>query len=152
MIEIKENQELVLRKVISFRGKFEQTELEKVGKEMESYIKNVGAKKLGNPVTATYAVNGRLMDVEIIIPIDMKIKSSEKYTYREQLKIINAVEMLYKGHPIGLEDACNQLNQYIIEHNLHPITVGYNVTKNVDIMNLENTEIDVYVGINPNIV
>ena len=75
MIEIKENQELVLRKVISFRGKFEQTELEKVGKEMESYIKNVGAKKLGNPVTATYAVNGRLMDVEIIIPIDMKIKS-----------------------------------------------------------------------------
>ena len=60
--------------------------------------------------------------------------------------------MLYKGHPIGLEDACNQLNQYIIEHNLHPITVGYNVTKNVDIMNLENTEIDVYVGINPNIV
>ena len=39
-----------------------------------------------------------------------------------------------------------------MEHNLQPITVGYNVTKKMDMLNPENTEIDVYVGISPNIL
>lgn len=34
----------------------------------------------------------------------------------------------------------------------NPITVGYNVTKKMDMLNPENTEIDVYVGISPNIL
>ena len=46
----------------------------------------------------------------------------------------------------------SQLNQYIMEHKLQPITVGYNVTKKTDMLNPENTEIDVYVGISPNIL
>lgn len=53
---------------------------------------------------------------------------------------------------MGLQDACNQLNQYIMERRLQPITVGYNVTKKTDMLSPENTEIDVYVGISPNIL
>ena len=59
---------------------------------------------------------------------------------------------VYKGNPIGLQDAVVQLNTFISEHKLQPITVGYNVTKNVDLSNPDNTEVDVYVGINPNIL
>ncbi len=40
----------------------------------------------------------------------------------------------------------------MIVHKLQPITVGYNVTKKADKLNPENTEIDVYVGISPNIL
>ena len=58
----------------------------------------------------------------------------------------------YKGHPIGLQEACNHLNKYIVENKLQPITVGYNVTKKMDMLSLQNTEIDVYVGISPNIL
>ncbi len=39
-----------------------------------------------------------------------------------------------------------------MEHKLQPITIGYNVTKKIDMSNSENTEIDVYVGISPNIL
>lgn len=49
-------------------------------------------------------------------------------------------------------EKCNQLNQYIVEHKLWPITAGYNVTKKTDMLNPENTEMDVYVGISPNIL
>ena len=65
---------------------------------------------------------------------------------------MNAVVASYRGNPMGLQNACNELNQYIMENKLQPITVGYNVTKKVDPLNIDNTEIDVYVGISPNIL
>lgn len=152
MLEIKENQELNVANVLSYRGKVRQAELENVGKEMESYIQNTGAKRIGNPITATYAVEGDAIDVELLMPIDKSIDSTDKFVFKNQIKIVNAVVAAYKGHPMGLQEACNQLNQYIMEHKLQPITVGYNVTKKTDMLNPENTEIDVYVGISPNIL
>lgn len=150
MLEIKKNQELRVANVLSYRGKVSQSELENIGKEMEDYIQNVGAKRVGNPVTATYAIEGDTIDVELLMPIDTSIKSTDKFVFKNQIKIVNALVASYKGHPMGLQEACKQLNQYIMEHNLQPITAGYNVTKKTDMLNPENTEVDVYVGISPN--
>ena len=152
MLEIKENQELNVANVLSYKGKVKQAELENVGKEMESYIQKAGAKRVGNPTTATYAVEGDMIDIELLMPIDRSIDSTDKFVFKNQIKIVNAVVACYKGHPLGLQEACNQLNQYIVEHKLQPITVGYNVTKKTDMLSPENTEIDVYVGISPNVL
>ncbi len=152
MLEIKDNQELNVDNVLSYRGKVRQAELESIGKEMESYIQNAGAKRVGNPITATYAVEGDMIDIELLMQVDKSVASTDKFVFKNQIKIVNAVVASYKGHPAGLQDTCNQLNQYIMEHDLQPITVGYNVTKKTDMLNPENTEIDVYVGISPNIL
>jgi hypothetical protein len=40
----------------------------------------------------------------------------------------------------------------MVENKMQPITVGYNVTRKADPLETENTIIDVFVGINPNIV
>lgn len=152
MLEIKENQELIVTNVLSYRGKVRQAELENIGKEMQIHIQNLGAQRVGNPITATYAVEGDTIDIELLMPIDKSIESTDKFAFKSQIKIVNAVVVEYKGHPIRLQEACNQLNQYIMEHKLQPITVGYNVTKKTDMLSPENTEIDVYVGISPNIL
>lgn len=152
MLEIKENQELNVTNLLSYRGKLKQTELENIGKEMKSYIQSAGAKRVGNPITATYELEGDEIDIELLMPIDKSIESMDKFDFKNQIKIVNAVVASYIGHPMGLQDACNQLNQYIMERRLQPITVGYNVTKKTDMLNPENTEIDVYVGISPNIL
>ena len=65
MLESKEKQELNVTNVLSYRGKIKQAEREKIGKEMESYIQNAGAKRLGNPITATYAVEGNELDIDV---------------------------------------------------------------------------------------
>ena len=109
-------------------------------------------KAIRYPITATYAVEGNELDIELLMPIDKSIDSTDKFAFKNYIKIINAVVASYKGRPIGLQEACNQLNQYIMEHKLQPKTVGYNVTKKTDMLNPENTEIDVYVGISPNIL
>lgn len=152
MLDIKENQELNMANVLSFKGKIRQMELENIGKEMELYIHNSGAKRVGNPITATHGIENDVIEVELLVPIDMRIASTDRFTFKNQIKIVNAVVASYKGKPMGLQETCNQLNKYIMEHGLQPITVGYNVTKKTDMLNLENIEIDVYVGINPNII
>ncbi len=119
---------------------------------MENYIHNMSANRIGNAITATYAIEGDKVDIELLIPLDKSVASTDAYIYKDQIKIVNAVVASYKGNPIGLRDACNSLNQYIIEHEMQPITIGYNVTRKMDMINPDNTEIDVYVGINPNIL
>ena len=112
----------------------------------------MGAKRVGNPITATYAIEGDVMDLDLLILIDKSIATNDRFVFKNQVKIVNAVVFSYKGHPDGLQEVCNQLNQYIMEHKLQPITVGYSVTKKIDIFNPKNTKIDVYVGISPNIL
>ncbi|MEE0861614.1 MAG: hypothetical protein U0L79_01355 [Lachnospiraceae bacterium] len=152
MIEIKMGQTLELDNVLSFRGKLTQSEVEQVGRDMETKISDVNAKLIGHPIMATFAVDSTKLDMELICPIDKKINSVGEYVYKEKIKIINAVMMSYKGNPDGLQEACNELNKYIIDNKLQPITVGYNVTKKIDPLDINNAEIDVYVGINPNIL
>ena len=152
MTEIKTGQTLELNNVLSYRGKVKQSELEVVGKALEQEAVLAGAKVVGNPVTATYTVEQDEIDMELLLPIDREIPPTERYVFKKEIRIVNAVMAAYKGHPMGLQDACNQLNQYIVEHGLQPITVGYNVTKKTDMLCLENTEVDVYVGISPNIL
>ena len=118
MLEIKENQEVNITNVLSYRGKIKQAELENIGKEMEICIQNSGATRAGNPITATYAIEADMIDVELLMPTDKTIESTDKFVFKNQIKIVNAVVASYKGHPIGLQEVCNQLNQYIMEHKL----------------------------------
>lgn|SRR5574344_354612 len=152
MLEIKDKQELKIKNIISYRGKINHEELENIGKDMENYIQNSGAKSVGRLITATYSSEGNIIDIEILIPIDIKIESTDKYIFKEQLQIVNAVVASYKGHPKELYKAIDELNHYIIKNNLTPITVGYNVTKKLDVIDPRNAEIEIYVGINPNIL
>lgn len=152
MSEIKRNQELEVKDVLSFRGKIKPQELDAVVKDMECKIKEVGAERIGNPITATYMVDKDGIDVEVLLPISKGLDNIGEYKYKERIKIVNAVLLSYKGNPVGLQNACNELNQYIVDNQLQPITVGYNITKHIDTINVENTEIDVYVGINPNVL
>ena len=111
-----------------------------IWKRMERYIHSSCAKKSGTPITATYGVERNTIDMELLMPIDRSIASIDRFVFKNQIKIVNAVTASYKGDPMGLQEACNQLNQYITEHRLQPITVGYNVTNRTDMLSLENTE------------
>lgn len=151
-MEILEGQELKLENLMSFRGVVNQVDIEKIGKEMEASINIAGAKSVGYPITAIYGVEEYKVDIEIILPIDKKIESIDRFTFKQMVKVVNAVVVKHKGSPTELHNTCNMLNQFIVEKNLLPITVGYNVTKRIDLIDIQNSEIEVYVGINPNIL
>ena len=72
MLEIKENQKLNIMNVFSYRGKVRQIEIENIGKEMEVYIQNAGVKRAGNPITATYAIEGDVMLLQINLSLRIR--------------------------------------------------------------------------------
>lgn len=152
MKEIKLNQELEANNLLSFRGRVKLHELDSVIKDMEQKIKDANVERLGNPITATYTMDAGGVEIEILLPINQKMECVGDYKFKEKIRITNAALLSYKGNPAGLQNACNELNQYMVENQLQPITVGYNITKNIDPNNIEDTEIDVYVGISPNIL
>ena len=119
---------------------------------MELQVKTSGAERVGYPITVTYGIEGDLIDVEVLLPINKRVPSTGKYVFKEKLLITNALMVKHVGNPAGLQAACNELNSYIMENKLVPITAGYNVTRKVDMLNPNNAEIDVYVGISPNIL
>ena len=92
---------------------------------------------VGNPITATYALEGDEIDIELLMPVDNTINSTDKFDFKNQIKIVNAVVASYIGHPMRLQDACNQLNQYIMERRLQPITVGYNAVSYTHLKELQ---------------
>lgn len=149
-MNILENQVLEIENLISFRGKISNFEMNAMSAEMKNEIEKFGAVIIGEPITATFEVNTQGLDVEILLPINKKIECNGRFVYKEKLKIINAVKASYIGNASGLDDACNILNEYIREKRLRPITVGYNVLR--DMSNINEIKVDIYVGIDPNIL
>ena len=154
MTEILEGQRLELENVLSFRGRIRQEDLETVGRDMEKKIALAGAKSNGNPITVTYGVENGLFDIEILLPANKNLgaENIDKYIFKDQIKIVNAVVAKHKGGLSKLQDTCGQLNQYIMDRGLMPITAGYNVIKKANPINEDGTEVDIYVGVSPNIL
>jgi len=152
MSKIIDKQVLEIENLISYRGNVCSQEFNKIVSDMQVKLKAAEVMSVGHPITVIYGMSGDKSDVEILIPVNKKVDCIKDYAFKKRLKIVNALVVQYKGNPALLQHACNRLNQYIIDHKLMPITAGYNVTKNIDQDNIDDTEIDVYVGISPNIL
>lgn len=156
MSEILKNQKFEINNVLSYREKMLEHKINQRAIMMKNFIKNEGSKCMGSPITATFGINvdngNRIIDVEILIPVDRKIDHGEEYVLKEQFKLENALMIRHIGNPMLIQESFNELNQYIMDNHLVPITVGYNVTVNSDAGDIENTEIDIYVGISPNVL
>ena len=154
MVEIKTGEELLLENVLSFRGIVNQAEMQQTGIDMENIIRENGIHEKGAPVTATYEMKDGNVDIEILIPAegDLSKIDNEKYKVKKKVHIVNAVVACYVGNPNSIQEAYNELNKYIADNRLQAITVGYAVTKKINSMDIDNAEVDIYVGINPNIL
>ncbi len=153
-----EHQTLEMNNVMSYRGKMTQTEIAEKSKEIEQLMKAAGANKTAPVATTTFAVEqsarGLVMDIEILVPMDKSFTLPSGYVWKSKFLLTNAVMIHYVGNPAGLNSVANELNSYIASNKLVPITTGYSVTvkeaktpSEIDAM-----EVEIYVGINPNIL
>lgn len=152
---VKENQQLILENVLSFKGKVTQQQMEEEMVKIGQVLKKLDVQKDGPVTTAIYAIEQvgveQLMDIEILIPLDKKIELPKEYTLKPTIKIVNALYIRHQGHPGKLQETINKLNEYILEHKKHVITATYNVTLRNAMRQEELNDmiIDVYVGCNP---
>lgn len=154
-VEILEHMTFEMHNALSFRGKMTQQELVAKSQEIDLLIQTNGASKAAPTATTTFSVEpGGIMDIEILIPLDKTFDVPGGFAIKPKILITNALMVKHSGHPSGLENTINELNNYIMSNHLVPITTGYNVTvKDAKTpLELDNMEVKIYVGISPNIL
>lgn len=157
-MNITENCKLEMENVISFRGKVTQQQMSQIVKEMEQIISENSAEKKGFSATATFAIenNGSqpIMDIEILIPLNKEIHVPSDYKFKPIFRLNNAVKIRHQGNPAMLQNSANELMKYISDHQLTPITTGYNVTvqEPTNQNDVDSLIVDMYVGVSDNIL
>lgn len=150
-----EKKELHLHNLISIRRRMNQKELAEEVQNMKAMITDSGVTA-GDLVTATFAAENNekgevIMDVEILCPVEKEISVMQPYVLKKELYITNALMSEFSGPASGISSVYNEINKYIMEHMLQPVTAAYTVNKGI--ANEGNkADIAVYVGINPNIL
>lgn len=155
---MKIGKEFKIENVLSLRKKMTQAQIQQEMMSIGEFLEQNNYKKNGPIVTATFAIdqsNGQpLLDMEILVPIDKPAKLYGEYKLKDVFHLMNAVYTRHEGNPNTLEITYNELNQYISENGLQPITAAYNVNV-VDLhpgQSMDDMIVDVYIGVNPSIL
>ncbi len=144
--------------VLSLRKKMAHEDINLEMLMIDKFLKNSGARKTGPVVTTTYSIEAKdgqpLLDVEILVPIDKKIELPSDYVLKPVFQIKNAVYSRHKGNPSSLRITYSKMQEYIKKNQLQQITNGYNVQIKDLMPGMEPDEaiVDIYIGVNPNIL
>ncbi|OMF13959.1 AraC family transcriptional regulator [Paenibacillus amylolyticus] len=156
MIEIEK--EFKIENVLSLRKKMTQADIQQEMMNIGKFLEQNDLKKNGPLVTVTFAIEQSneqpLLDTEILVPLDQPTKLYGEYNFKNVFHLMNAVYARHEGNPNTLQDTYNELNQYINQKGLQPITAAYNVNV-VDLQpgqSMDNMIVDVYIGVNPSIL
>lgn len=145
------NQSLDMSNLVRQSGRFSTNEYRKLIQDMVMNYKDYADSSKECIITTTKAmevVEGKqILDVEVLLPISYRITVETPYVFMEKFNITNAlytkVEQAEK-----LNEAMNEVNQYIISNGLQPITSVYVVqTKQED-----KPMFELYIGLDPNVL
>lgn len=160
MTKIEIGKELLLKNVLSLRKKMTQTDINFEMTKIKNFFEANKVNKAGSVITTTHSIEIDrgipVLDMEILVPMDRYLKDQipKEYKIKPVFKISNALYVRNEGNPSNLERVYKDLTEYITENGLQQITSSYNVTVKEILpgMALDEAIIDVYIGINPNIL
>lgn len=140
-----------IKNLISRKGKFSEGEFQDALIEIKKESRKYRVKSDETIITTTKSVelvdNVQILDVEILFPVNSRIPCSEMFMLKEKIKIVNALHVR-ESNIANLNNTMNQINEYILDNKLQPITTAYLVQIKQD----NNIVTDIYIGINPNII
>lgn len=155
---VEAGKEFKLENVLSLRKKMTQEEINSEMIKIGKFLQDNGVTKSGPVVNTTFAIetqNGQsILDIEILVPLDKKVELTGEYTFKPVFRIVNAVYARHEGNPVTLQNTYNDMLAYINQNKLQQITAGYNVQVKDVLPGMTPDEmiIDVYIGVNPNVL
>jgi effector-binding domain-containing protein len=144
--------------VISYRAKITSAQMENVLKTLNTFLDQNKLSKSGFITTTTYVVemkdNTPVMDIEVLCPVDRETSVPEGFSFKSKFRLHNALKATHKGNPTGLQQSANEFQKFMTENKLTPITTLYNVTvRDAKLQSeLDNMEVDMYIGVTENIL
>ena len=127
---IKTGEELHLRNLLSFRKKLTQDEMKFENTLLANFIKTEGLQVVGPRISTTHNRDNAtgVIDFELLIPVDKAFNSTDKYKYIEDFKLSNCLKVCHIGNPAEFQKNILNLQMYIKQNNLTPISSIYTVS------------------------
>jgi len=155
---IKENQELHRYNLVSKRQKITQNEMPYVIDEIKKYAEN-NQLKIKDIISVSFSNtmenNEQIIDNECIVEFTSQITNNilpDGYKNKNELLITNALNLSFKGNQQLFLAKYNEIANYIASNKLQPITPMYTVIHNPLEQLGNEVDLDIYIGINPNIL
>ena len=148
-MDIIQNQEFEISNLVTRSGRFNVVDFQMALMDMVTAYKDYAINNAEYMITTTKSLevmNGeQIMEVEMLLPVSYRVPVEEPYVFKNKIKLTNAIYTKVTD-PALLQDALNQVNQYILTEKLQPITSAYLVQTKQD----NKPCIEVYISINPN--
>jgi hypothetical protein len=145
------NQEYEINNLITHSGRFTvaefQKNLMKMSNSYKDYALNNGEYMITTTKTVEFVSGEQVMDVEMLMPVSYRMPVEEPYQFKDKVRITHALYAKVTDSAF-LQESLNQVNEYIIENKLQPITSAYIIQSKKD----NKPCIEVYVGMNPNLL
>ena len=152
-MEINQEEIYLVEQVITYRGKVNNKLLNNVMEQLFSAINDAGLKINGSTITAIHSIENdcgdQIIDIEIIVPINGVMTSTDEFIYKDKFEINNALMFRHIGDPQTMNTEMQEFTQYINDNDFKPVTPFYNVTvKTAQTPNdVDEVIIEVYVGL-----
>ena len=152
---IKEHQTFEATNLLVCEGTYYQHELNALIEKMKNIIAKNNAQRVGATISATLAVyeDSPKFDILIMIPLNKEIEVTDLgFRFEPIFTLTNAVTIRHIGAPSGLSIAAETITKYIMENNLEPVSMGYNMTIREASSESEINDmiVDIYIDIKKN--
>lgn len=149
-MQILEYQSLYQQNLLSYKLHLPREQVPSVIRHMLNNIESLGIKPAGKIIFTEDIYQYK--NIEILIPVDKSFASCEQFEKKAAFRLINAVSARHEGDFSALEKTEQKLLQVIRERACQMITVPYYNIIRLDPENLSSTIIDIYIGINYNLL
>lgn len=152
-MQILTKQSIILQSILYYRCQTTNEKVWDIINHVDTHVETIGFKKRGQIITSMENTKqSTSVNLDILIPIDSSFEENEQFSFLPHFKLIHAVKIRHEGNINNLSNTQKILEKYLEDNSYEPITKYYNVIvrHNSDI--LANSIIDIYVGINPNIL
>ena len=98
--------------------------------DIDNFIKENGLKVVAPKLSTTFSVTQAMvpsMDIEILIPLDNQFNDTDKYKCKNEFKLTNCLQISHKGNPMTFQNTIMNLQKYIEDNKLMPISSLYTV-------------------------
>lgn len=148
-MKIKLQETYEINNLIVQSGEFTSDDFQKAVQNILNVYKDIAIQNGEYIITTTKSVNTekQIIDAEILLPVSYRVPVEVPYEFKQSIKINNA--LYTKVEDISkLQIELNEVNNYIIENKLQPITSAYLVQSKQN----DKLCIEIYIGLNPNIL
>lgn len=117
-------------------------------------IDKIGVQKINKMIFCMYGgiYSGKKNEIEFLIPVDNTLTDNDYFSFKPIFKMINAVKIRHEGLPKDLHISYDLLIDYIKKNGYKPITSAYCMVVRCDNEIPSNGIIDIYIGLNSNIL